>query len=185
MSAREDITLTISATSGPGIPLSMAGYLLQAIGGAYPGTAIVPAKAHAWEPSTLLLRIPADDYLEPQDVDLEALLPTKDDPETLAFISGFGPDAEMRGTPPKWLTALLLSTTRGILEQAQPPNYLEMKLRDEQSGDWFSWIVCKPGAPSPHDLRAVAEARVAELEAELASLAAGVGGLSADGKAKP
>lgn len=34
-------------------------------------------------------------------------------------------------------------------------------------GDSFAWIICRPGKASPHDLRTAAEARVAEVEAQL------------------
>lgn len=150
-------------TDGHGLPLSMASGLLGAIGRLYPGT--VMAETRGTE--SMAVTIQEADYLDPGDNTGEPIVAVKDDPQMLAFLTGLR-DGSVQIGPPPWLSAMLLEATEGILSTTDAPNYLEMKLRSTSAAaEWFSWIVCRPGTPSPHELRRLAEARVAALEQQL------------------
>lgn len=159
----DDLKLRISSPGG--MPLSVAGWLLQAIGSGYPGTMIETGTGAG--AGTLSLRIPAEDYLDrrPDQLNVAEIPPVKDDPDMIAFLDGLD-GGGLRFGPPAWLTAMLEQALRMILEAVDPPNYVQMQL-NAPDGDRFSWIVCRPGRPSPHDLREAAEQRVAALEAQL------------------
>lgn len=168
---RDNVTLSINAPGG--IPLSMAGFLLRAVGTAYPGTMMKSTRPGE---GVLHLVVPADDYLNPVEVSddsLDALVPDKDDPDMVTFTSGLGKGG-LRMSPPPWLTVLLRTTAQQLLDDHQAPNYVQLTVLDETVGE-FRWIVCRPGGADPHELREAAEARVAELEQQLAALASRTG----------
>lgn len=158
-----DFALTISSPAG--IPLSMAGFLLRAIGTAYPSTRIT--QAPGFSPGLALLIDRADFLTADTDADIADLVPDKDDPALVAFTSGFR-DGGVGVSPPPWLAALLIATSEQIIEAADPPNYLEMRI-GTVPGEWHSWSITRPGGRTPHELRRAADARVAVLEAQLRS----------------
>lgn len=160
----QDIRLSI--TTQDGMPLSMAGFLLQAIGTAYPNTQI---ETHGYG---LNLRVPYEDFLnldELPDGSLEALVPDKEDPQLVAFTHGF-----IQGSagisPPPWL-ATLLNMTAGIMDEeitdTVAPNYMELTILPQDGGPDFKWIICRRGKPSPHELREQAEAQRDKLRTTL------------------
>ena len=157
-----DVRLEIRAGFG-GMPLSMAGFLLQAIGTAYPHTQIETQHA-----TGINLRIPYEDFLDFEGLPegaLDEVLPSKDDPETIAFTNGFTKGGAGI-SPPPWL-AQLLATTAGMLEEQLTddvaPNYMELTIMPQDGGEPFKWIICKRGKPSPHDFRRAAESQVEAL----------------------
>lgn len=159
----EDVHLDIKTRWG-GMPLSMAGFLLQAIGTAYPHTQIETKTSSAG----ISLRIPYEDFLdfEGEISDLESLVPDKDDPQLVAFTHGFINGGSVGINPPPWL-ASLLAQAAGMLEEEiedHAPNYMELTILSTDGGEPFKWIICRRGRPSPHDLRLQAEERVQYLE---------------------
>lgn len=160
-----------------GMPLSMAGYLLRAVGAAYPGTKLDTESGDLAGP-TLSLLIPDADLFEPSDVSAAALeeMAEKDAEEVTVFTQGFKRDGSMGLRPPKWLSDLLLMTA-GQMVDAMPhsaENYMAITINPTGGGEPFEWIVSRPGKPSPHELRMAAEARADRAEAELADLRAAV-----------
>lgn len=163
-----DIILRIGGASG-GIPLGMAGFLVQAIALAYPNTTISNADGM----HQMVLRIPEVDYLnlDPDGVsekDMTALVPGKDDPGLIAFTTGLRADASFGIAPPPWLGQFLSRTADLIEKHMEGPNYIEMTIvAKDGSSEPFKWIVCRRGRPSPHELRQRAEERVGLLEQQL------------------
>lgn len=164
-----DVRLRIKAIGG--MPLSMAGYILRAIGAGYPNTVIDSRKSEPWD-SDLTLVIPASDYIESDpdisDWHLAEMAPDKDDPALVAFTSGIR-DGSFGVTPPPWITAMLRVAAESIEDSIKDiaPNYLSIELHPEDSGAPFVWIICRRDGKSPHDLRVAAETRVAVLEEQL------------------
>lgn len=164
----DDITLRIGADGG-GIPLSMAGFLVQAIALAYPHTTIGNADGL----HQLVVRIPEADYLNLDDdatseKDMTALMPGKDDPGLIAFTTGLHSDASFGVAPPPWLGQFLTRTADLIEKHSDAPNYLEMTIAAKDgNSEPFKWLVCRRGRPSPHEFRQRAEARVQLLEQQL------------------
>jgi hypothetical protein len=160
-----DLRLTITARGG--LPLSMAGYLLRAVGAAYPGTMIETGSAGFGD--VVCLRVPHADYVVPRKVGKKALAelaPGPDDEDLLAFTSGIR-NGTVGTHPPAWLTALLSTVSEQILADTAAPNYLSMDLLKPDGSMLCTWIVCRPGRPTPHQLRQAADARVALLERQL------------------
>lgn len=171
-SLRPDIRLSLDTPGG--IPLTLAGYLLRALGTAYPNCA-VDTTGSGWGSPVMTVRIPASDlYLDDDesidDTQIVALAADiKDDPATVAFTNGFR-DGSLSVSPPPWLSELLVTTARNLADaiSEQCENYLQVEIQAaDGTGDSFAWIICRPGKPSPHDLRRTAEARVTVLEAQL------------------
>lgn len=172
----DDFVLEINGRGG--IPLSMASYLLRAIGALYPNTAIKPGTRYG---PTLQLLIPQGDLsaADAADVtaeDLAALGGEKDVAELTAFTSGWR-DGTLGLRPPPWLSSLLQTAAQQMVD-AMPPtaeNYVAIEIKRPGAGhrpdqEPFTWIVCRPGRPSPHDLRKRAEEerdRLRELLAEV------------------
>lgn len=165
-----DIDLAITSRSG--LPLTVAAYLLRALGHAYPGTSIGEKQGD----EVMRLHIPRTDVTAADpNIDLDSLVPDKDDPATIAFTHGISPSHGAGVIPPPWLAALLQQMAASLDEQmtaSHVPNYLDFEIlgTDDGQRESFHWIVCRRGRKSPHQLREEAEARVAMLEARLRDL---------------
>lgn len=78
------------------------------------------------------------------------------------------------GTPvvdvhfPESFAQIMLTSFRWYLDEHDAPNYVQMPMTDMTTGETYECTIGRPGGKSPHELRKVAEARVAQLEAELA-----------------
>ncbi|MFJ3283342.1 hypothetical protein [Streptomyces halstedii] len=57
---------------------------------------------------------------------------------------------------------------RGVLDGHGASNYVEMEMTDGQTGQGYTVTVQRRECPTPHQFRQQAEARVAELESQLA-----------------
>jgi hypothetical protein len=163
-----DLRIGITAAGGR-LPMAMTGYILSALCAAYPGMQLATTSRFG---EVLSLHIPAGDYLEPATVDestLANLVPDKEDPDLVAFTSGLAEGALKIGPPP-WLSELLLHAAQALnaaIETAGAPNYLTLDLFTPDGSETFTWIICRPGHPSPHELRQLAEARAEQLEKQL------------------
>ena len=77
------------------------------------------------------------------------------------------------GTPvvdvhfPESFAQLMLASFRWYLDAHEAPNYVQMPMTDLTTGETYVCTIGRPGGKSPHDMRMLAEARVAQLEAEL------------------
>ena len=78
------------------------------------------------------------------------------------------------GTPvvdvhfPESFAQLMLASFRWYLDEHEAPNYVQMPMTDMTTGETYTCTIGRPGGKSPHEMRLLAEARVAQLEAELA-----------------
>lgn len=78
------------------------------------------------------------------------------------------------GTPvvdvhlPESFAQLMLASFRWYLDKHEAPNYVQMPMTDMKTGETYVCTIGRPGGKSPHEMRMLAEARVAELEAQLA-----------------
>jgi hypothetical protein len=166
-----DVRLEIHANRD-GMPLSMAGFLLQAIGTAYPHTEIETARLGGG----INLRIPYEDFLDFDglpDGALDSIIPDKDDPQLVAFTHGFT-EGGAGISPPPWLSTLLAMSAAMMEEQLTDtvaPNYMELSILPQDGGPDFKWIICRRGKPSPHELRMKAETELAELRQRITELA--------------
>lgn len=166
-----DIRLSINTPSGR-LPMNLAGFLMQAIGRAYPGTQIdTTGDGLSGFGAVLSLRIPYADYINSDGLteqDFAEITPGKDDPGLVAFTSGFSKSGGLKMGPPPWLATLLRSTAETLHDAlGDAPNYLAIELPPQDGGEPFTWIVCRRGRPSPHALRMAVEDRVRQLEAQL------------------
>lgn len=159
-----DGDLHLSIDSPSGIPLGVAGFLIGAIGSAYPHTKVRHSNPGG---PVLEVAIPPTDYIDtdadPADVPDPSVI--QDDEHTQAFVSAIA-GAELNASIPSWLSAILATLSQQIVDSSDAPNYLQMEVQHGQ-GKPFAWIVCRPGASSPHDLRDRAEARIATLESHM------------------
>jgi hypothetical protein len=81
------------------------------------------------------------------------------------------------GTPvvdvhfPESFAQMMLANFRWYLDEHDAPNYVQMPMTDMTTGETDTCTIGRPGGKSPHEMRLRAEARVAQLEAELAEAA--------------
>jgi hypothetical protein len=161
----DDLELEINARGG--LPLSLAEYLLRAVGAAYPHTQLkADGGGGPFGPGpTMTLLIPRTDLYEAEvsDEELAMLGGEKDVAELTAFTTGWR-DGALGISPPSWLSTLLQHAAEQMVDAMSPAaeNYVAITI-DQSDGEPFTWIVCRPGRPSPHDLRRQAEAERDEL----------------------
>ena len=78
------------------------------------------------------------------------------------------------GTPvvdvhfPESFAQVMLANFRWYLDEHEAPNYVQMPMTDMTTGETYTCTIGRPGGKSPHEMRMLAEAKVAQLEAELA-----------------
>ena len=83
------------------------------------------------------------------------------------------------GTPvvdvhfPESFAQMMLANFRWYLDEHEAPNYVQMPMTDMTTGETYVCTIGRPGGKSPHEMRKLAEARVAQLESELARAHAG------------
>lgn len=88
-------------------------------------------------------------------------------PDTEAFLRSFK-DGTFEITPPEWFGPLFVGAFQQTLDAHDAPNYLEMRLQSHvDPGKQYALILCRPGRPSPHELRRQAEAERDILSAAL------------------
>jgi hypothetical protein len=158
---KTDLTLRISG-GDLGIPLRVAGFLAEAIGSAYPNTMICDSEGE----HQFVFRIPAEDYLHTTNPDLSELLPKTDDPQLVMFVTAVQ-EGRFGVAPPPWLGQLVARAAAMLESVNYAPNYLALTIAIPDGGDPVTWLVCRRGRPTPHDLRLRAERRVAVLEEQL------------------
>jgi hypothetical protein len=69
---------------------------------------------------------------------------------------------------PESFAQLMLANFRWYLDEHDAPNYVQMPMTDMTTGETYVCTIGRPGGQSPHEMRRLAEARVMQLEAELA-----------------
>lgn len=165
MTTAVDNDLRLTVNSPGGLPMSVAGFILRALGVAYPGTMMETSRFG----EVLALRIPRADYLADREIDdatLAELAPGPDDADLLMLTNGIR-DGALGARVPDWLNALLRTATASILDASDATNYLSMDLMNPNGSLMTTWIICRPDRPTPHQLRQAADERVAVLEAQL------------------
>jgi len=167
--------LRLDITSVGGMPLNLAGFLLRALGTAYPNTRIA-TNTDRFGPTMSLLLSRGDLYAaaEVTDAELAELAPGPDDEATVAFTHGFA-DGKLAASPPPWLATLLYTTAHNLADSLpdNAENYLEITINPsagEPGTESFTWAISRPGRPSPHQLRRAAEQRTADLERKIRHL---------------
>lgn len=87
-----------------------------------------------------------------------------------SVINSFGPGDASVGLP-EYLSSILLSMAKGwVALYPEAENYIETKVYDKEERTTWVLTVARDTERTPHELRKKAEARIAELEAELAQL---------------
>lgn len=84
----------------------------------------------------------------------------------LSVADGRGPVVDVLF--PESFAQLMLASFRWYLDEHDAPNYVQMPMTDATTGETYVCIIGRPGGKLPRELQKIAEARVAELEAELA-----------------
>ena len=83
------------------------------------------------------------------------------------------------GTPvadvhfPESFAQIMLASFRWYLDKHEAPNYVQIPMTDMTTGEVYVCTIGRPGGRSPHEMRRAAEARVAQLETELARMREG------------
>lgn len=162
--APDDIRLNVSLP----LPLDLVGELTTWVGTRYPNATITH---NGVQYSGLTITIPASDYyapVEPNRKPLDEIAQDRlQDPETTAFLTALTSNG-IQTSLPGWLSTLLSSFSTQVLDTINPENYVELSVTHHH-GDTrpFKWIICKPGQPSPHDLRQKAQASYNALRDQL------------------
>lgn len=156
------------------LPLGLAASLMKLIGAAWPNARIGNDRTHAFA-----VQIPKSD-VDGQPVDTEAVQAVAAEAREAAQegandigLTSFGSN-EFRATMPEELSEHIASIALSLFESYADANYLSISASlPATSGAerrQFEVTVQRAEKPTPHQLREKAEARVKELEAELAGL---------------
>lgn len=160
----EDFDLRIE---GP-LPIDIVSNLTQALAAVYPNTT-TGASARPYGETRVTYTITAHDRENPQPpgiTDPTGLTPAQEGMDLLAMSA-----SGTAWTMPEWIGRMVIPMFRSTLEMfPEAENYLEQQFTVED--DPIPWValILRPEGKTPHELRRVAEARVAELERQLAEL---------------
>jgi DNA-binding MarR family transcriptional regulator len=72
---------------------------------------------------------------------------------------------------PESFAQLMLASFRAYLDEHQAPNYVHMPMTDMTTGETYFATIGRPGGKSPHEMRELAEGRLAEVRAYARALA--------------
>lgn len=166
------------AVNGP-IPLGIAGALMSMFGAVWPEGGIVADDSQ--RPSKhqgIVFRIPGATPAVPLDAETAHQVRTDadaadSDGANEATITDISEDG-FRGQLPEDLSKTLGQLVIALFRSYEDANYLSIPVtyRPEDGGNWerYEIVVQHRGRATPHEKREEAEARVVELESELAAL---------------
>ncbi|QNO01137.1 hypothetical protein [Mycobacterium phage CELFI] len=155
------------------LPIDITGTLINVIGLTWPHAVIKDdGNDKGWRSENrLVLSIPPEDrHKSVKKAEKYAKVKAHLKAETDSMISELDPNAFSLGLP-AWLADQFIAIAK--VWHAQYPedaNYLESRLREKDTNQEWVFYVAKAKDRTPHALREKAEARVAELEAELSAL---------------
>ncbi|ALF00418.1 hypothetical protein SEA_ARCHIE_124 [Mycobacterium phage Archie] len=155
------------------LPIDITGTLINVIGLTWPNAVIKDdGNDKGWRSENrLVLSIPPEDrHKSAKKAEKYAKVKAHLTAETEAFVNELDPNAFSLGLP-QWLADQFVAIAK--VWHAQYPadiNYLESRLREKDTNQEWVFYVAKAKDRTPHALREKAEARVAELEAELSAL---------------
>lgn len=157
------------------LPLEMdvASTLLKVIGLTYPRTQI-GRDDHKWdyERELVLLIDQRDRHKSPKAKRKYEKIRDYADGWSPGALTELGPDG-VAASPHELLALSWVDMARKSFAMfPDAANYIENTVYDEETGQRYVFYVAKSKEQTPHELRQKAEARVAELEAELAELKA-------------
>ena len=69
---------------------------------------------------------------------------------------------------PESFAQMMLASFRWYLDSHAAPNYVQMPMTDMTTGETYVCTIGRPGGKTEHEMRLLTEARVTQLEAELA-----------------
>lgn len=146
------------------LPVDVAASLIRACSVLWPHGAIDTAQPHG-----LHLRIPHDDRCRnKRSARRIRAAKTYLEDETETTVRGFDPDGSLRGHAPEYLTRILAAAARATFEDTEGAvNFVEMPLHDTETGARYVVTVAKGADRTPAALLTHAQARIAELEAQL------------------
>lgn len=154
------------------LPFDIASTLIKVIGATWPGTLIKQGDS-AWKTERqLILEIPDKerhkDAKKRKRYHAEKQFADAFDGQ----LTELGPDG-VGLSPHQHLVALWVDLARQSFDMwPGASNYLESTASDKDTGERYVFWVAKSPSQTPHELRKRADARVAELEAEVARLKA-------------
>lgn len=149
------------------LPLDVAASLMRVLGELYPSATVENGQTE------LVFHIPdAERFREDTALDEDrsqgaapAIRTTGDAEAVLQRID----NGTFHLSVPEYLGKLLGGLATRALDGADAPNYLAIRMVGGEGANGFDVIVCRPGRPSPHELRARAEERCARLADALRS----------------
>ncbi|MFS0885354.1 hypothetical protein [Aeromicrobium sp. 179-A 4D2 NHS] len=136
------------------LPMDVVGHLLGAFGAIYPGSKVamggrgLSINLHEGDrpavPEALETIQPAD-------------LPHDDEDDVL--LTGTRDDGTIRFAPPERIAQILTNWGRTILDQNDAPNFVEMQLIDNETGEEYVTSVARSKGQTPHQMLAAANER--------------------------
>lgn len=162
------------------LPLDVTGSLLHGVAERYPDAEILADE----QPDELVVTIPATNRTisapasdpTPGGDPVSSETPSDGIETTPATLGSTEPadwlatvyDDRLSVSLPEWFASTFVGLARQILDAADAPNYLEITLADGKRR--YPVIVCRPGAPGPHELRQQADERADRYAAKLRSM---------------
>jgi hypothetical protein len=156
------------------LPLDITGRVTEAIGTIYPNATI---RTDTGDGRHLVVAVPDDDRWAPEDFDdsdaesgetAKPSRPPMIDAESVEAILVSLEDGSFGISASHYLGALFAGMARQALADADAPNYVVITIGDPANPtDVYDLIVCRPGRPSPNDLRRQAEERADRYAAAL------------------
>jgi len=145
------------------LPLDVTASLMAAVAALYPSATV------SGTGSALIFNISKHDRCADTThitASLEQVSPTRPslDDRVVALLTAVD-DGTFEMTVPEYLGTLLSGLATRALNAENAPNYLAIKMRGPAG--LFEIIVCRPGRPSPHELRELAEERAKRYAAAL------------------
>ena len=166
------------AVNGP-IPLGIAGALMSMFGAVWPeGEIVMDDKQRPSRHQGIVFRVPGATPAVPLDAETAHQVRAEADAADAdganeATITDVSEDG-FRGQLPEEVSKILGQLVIALFRSYEDANYLSIPVtsRPEDGGNWerYEIVVQHRGRATPHEKREEAEARVAELEAELAAL---------------
>ena len=147
------------------IPLDIVGQIMKLVGTLYPNSTV---KTQGGD--HMVLCIPdSDRYLDDDDDTLDSASPaTRGSRQAEAILEQIK-DGVFSISEAEFVGRLFAGIFGKLLDDSEAPNYLQITMAGAD-GQHYAVIVCRPGQPSPHDLREAAEAKAERYATRLREL---------------
>lgn len=137
------------------LPMDVVGNILGAFGAIYPGSTI------SNEYSGLAINLHERDR-PANPAAIETLEPAErvHDDEDDVLLSGLDEDGTIEFLPPDRIAEAITKWGRTVLDQNDAPNFVEMLMRDHQTGEEFLTSVARSKGQTPHAILNDAKGRI-------------------------